>query len=149
MRSSEVWHRCDFINAARLLKIRTPAIFFRPIKPQNLSTCRSLASSYIFFCQLAVSKHVADDFQKFITNAKWQVVFHHEHCKFCFRIKKFIALFWLSFDFFFRLQCSFYDFRTRRVSLRYSFLLELRYNVFSARITFCVPGIHPPYGFYI
>ena len=37
-------HRSDFINAARLLKIRSQAIFFHPIKPQNLTTCRSLGN---------------------------------------------------------------------------------------------------------
>ena len=100
-------HRSDFINAARFLKIRTRAIFFRPLKPQNLSTCRSLASSNIFFYQLAVWKHVADDFRKFITNTKRQVVLLLEHCKFCLCKNKFIAFFWLSFDFFFRLQCLF------------------------------------------
>ena len=47
-----------------------------------------------FFCLLAVWKHVADGFRKFITNAKRQVVLHHEHCKFCFLINTFIALFW-------------------------------------------------------
>ena len=38
-------HRGNFINAARLLKMHSLAIFFRPIKPQNLSTCRSLRIS--------------------------------------------------------------------------------------------------------
>ena len=46
------------------------------------------------FLQFTVWKHVADDFLKFIKNAKRQVVLHHEHYKFCFLINTFIALFW-------------------------------------------------------
>ena len=47
-----------------------------------------------FFCLLAVWKHVADGFRKFITNATRQIVLHHEHYKFCFLINTFIVLFW-------------------------------------------------------
>ena len=97
-----------------------------------------------FFCLLAVWKHVADGFRKFIANAKRQVVLHHEHCKFCFLRNTFIALFWSLYHkadypliaFF---GCNALFMIVGGDVFRYVILPSSSYaNVYSARITFGV-----------